>query len=242
MKSTQTVETIDFHLFHGWALTPSIWNQLIARIEESLTDFHPENLNFHLYDRGYFGDTRVLSNPAGQHLNVVITHSLGLHFVPGHLLLKADFTVILSGFVNFHSFSPQKSKKILNRMIDAFQVEPERVLSNFYENMFFPEQVPVGFMNEFLGKWRSTRMIQDLHVLNQGTVSSALFSNQDTVLVFHGEEDKIATCDHAKWLLGKWHMTRGQVFKNAGHAIPVTHTSEIAEHIRNEIIKRYRLS
>jgi hypothetical protein len=228
---------VDIFLFHGWALSPTSWNTFIDTYKENLPDSVIPNTTFHLYNRGYFSDNEFNVNPSQPSTTVIVTHSLGLHFVPLGLLHKADYIFVLSGFMNFHKFGGAHSKRIVNKMIEKLQSEPFEVLKEFYKNMFYPEVMRSNFMDNELAQIRVHRLQNDLNYLNDNIITQRIFSESSKIFLLHGDKDLISSSKHTlNWMI-KMNNVSGRVILNAGHFLPMTHPQILSQYIIAQIDK-----
>lgn len=227
---------VDIFLFHGWGLVPGIWSRLISSIENGIID--SESPAFHLHDRGYFGEEDKTDLIPGGGSNIIITHSLGLHFVPLSLLHKTDMIFVISGFRDFHKTGGDLSNRIVERMISQLRKDPEVVLKDFYRNMFLPESVPDNFMYEMMPNIRLDRLERDLQILNENILSEKIFTENCRINLIHGDGDIIAPAEHSKGWMRKMNNVSGTIMLNGGHAIPITHHEEIAHQIVQKLFNR----
>jgi len=105
------------HAYHGWASDPSIWDWLQT--------FIGQNNVVHRYDRGYFGGKNHIN--LEEQPDVIVTHSMGLMFVPANVLANATFLVVLNGFAFFPSndqATKRKTTAMLGRMKLNLQKDP----------------------------------------------------------------------------------------------------------------------
>ena len=122
------IRTADFYFYHGWAFPPGVWNSVINQIKRSLPEIAGINPDFYVNNRGYFSDPSAIVRMRQGDLQIVVAHSLGLHFVPVSLLHKADVLISISGFLDFHAVQSDLSKKVVERMIKQFDNNPADVL------------------------------------------------------------------------------------------------------------------
>jgi len=234
IRKRNETNTVDLYLFHGWALSPDIWGGLINALKSSTPEF-TSKLNIHLYDRGYFINEPVQNIPKYSGTTIIVTHSLGLHFVPLGLLHKADFIFVISGFLNFHKFGGSHSKRIVNKMIEKLQTDPEIVLKEFYKNMFLPNVMDDNFMREEMKAINVHRLREDLNYLNDVIITQRIFSGRSRISLIHGQNDMISSPRHSlNWLI-KMNAVSGRIIRNAGHSLPITHPVLISEYILSQV-------
>lgn len=232
-----SIRTADFYFYHGWAFPPGVWNSVINQIKRSLPETAGINPDFYINNRGYYSDPSAIVRMRQGDLQIVVAHSLGLHFVPVSLLHKADVLISISGFLDFHAIQAELSKKVIDRMIKQFDNNPGDVLNNFYSNVFHPAPVSPNFQFEDVGNVRLPRLLEDLLFLNSSQLSDRIFPDSCRIYLFHGDQDKIVPAAHTqKWMQGM-NQTSGRIVTGAGHALPVTHADEIVQGI-NKAIQR----
>ena len=97
------------YAYHGWASDASIWNEVASVLGPGVT--------LRRYDRGYFGSVNHLI--LDEKPDVIVTHSMGLMFVPPQILANVRLLVVLNGFGFFPStdvLSRRKTLSILSLM------------------------------------------------------------------------------------------------------------------------------
>jgi len=237
IRRKASIRTADFYFYHGWALPPGVWNSVINQVKRSLPETTGINPDFQINNRGYFSDPSAIVRMRQGDLQIVVAHSLGLHFVPVSLLHKADVLISISGFLDFHAIHPQLSKKVIQRMINQFDKHPSEVLGEFYANVFYPQPVPPNFQFEDVSNIRVARLLEDLMFLNTNQLSDRIFSDSCQIYLFHGNQDHIVPAAHTqKWMMGM-NQTLGRIIVDGGHALPVTHCDDIVQGI-NKAIQR----
>lgn len=235
IRKRKESDNIEVYLFHGWALSPGVWDGLINALKSNENPDSNLNFNFHLYNRGYFSAESSNYFSTGSGTTVIVTHSLGLHFVPLSLLHKADFIFVVSGFLNFHKFGGSYTKRIVNKMIEKLKLEPETVLREFYKNMFLPNVIDDEFMKEEIKGINVQRLMDDLNYLNDVIITQRIFSSRSRISLMHGEGDRISSHRHSlNWMM-KMNNVSGRIIRNAGHSLPITHTKLISEYILSQV-------
>lgn len=231
------IRTADFYFYHGWAFPPGIWNSVINQIKRSLPEIAGINPDFYVNNRGYFSEPSAIVRMRQSDLQIVVAHSLGLHFVPVSLLHKADVLISISGFLDFHAIQPDLSKKVVERMIKQFDNHPSDVLKEFYSNVFHPAPVSPNFQFDDVSNIRLARLLEDLMFLNSNQLSERIFPDSCQIYLFHGNQDRIVPAAHTQqWMMGM-NQTSGRIVIGGGHALPVTHSDEIVQGI-NKAIQR----
>ena len=235
IRSKGVIKSADFYFYHGWAFPPGVWNSVINLVKSQLQNATGVNPDFFINNRGYFSDPAAIVRMRQGDLQVVVTHSLGLHFVPVSLLHKADLIVSISGFHYFHQFEEEKSKKIVEKMLELVQNDPGKLLKEFYTNVFSPNPVSQNYMGDEILNIRTNRLQDDLQLLHTNKLSERIFPDSCKILLFHGQQDRIVDVKHTrKWMMGM-NQTSGRVFDEGGHALPVTHADDIVQGIIQSI-------
>jgi hypothetical protein len=235
IRKRKESDNIEVYLFHGWALSPGVWDGLINALKSTGKSDSNLNFNFHLYNRGYFSAEPSNYFSTGTGTTVIVTHSLGLHFVPLSLLHKADFIFVVSGFLNFHKFGGSHTKRIVNKMIEKLKLEPETVLREFYKNMFLPNVIDDEFMKEEIKGINVQRLMDDLNYLNDVIITQRIFSSRSRISLMHGEGDMISSHRHSlNWMM-KMNNVSGRIIRHAGHSLPITHSKLISEYILSQV-------
>jgi len=218
-----------FIAFHGWGFNDKYW-QLWA-------DYLTEYGYFETYDRGYFNNPKeveILTDPAS---TILITHSFGLHWIDESLFTQADLLIILGGFLYFHPYAAQyrrRSRLILQEMINEFEINPEQVLHDFYENCYAPQDPPQDNMGEI----NHQLLLDDLRYLQNAEQDVQSLKKADKVCIIHGSDDYIVPNKKGRQLYTQM-QGQAQYFeiKNAGHALPYTHYEQCLEFVTPEIEK-----
>lgn len=214
--------------FHGWGFGPRCWKPW----EADLSKFG----RFQTYNRGYFGSGNgEMLSPSKDRQTVLITHSLGLHWIDEALLNSANLLVILGGFLQFHPVAAQykrRSRTILRQMINQFEVYPEKVLRNFYADCYAPREVE----NTEIGELNHQLLLDDLESLDESLVKAEKLKNINKICIIHGSDDHIVPKNKGREIFNQLSKNaRYFEIKNAGHAIPITHYTQCLEFIYPEI-------
>ena len=188
-----------------------------------------------LLDRGYLGGAPVqLSNDHSGEQRILVSHSLGLHFVTIDQLASFAMIVVLSGFASFHGLNPggsSISRKHIARMKRRLRREPEKLLADFYRDCSWPGQLPdFARMNVDL-------LADDLHLLDTAVLRELGASQACRVLILHGALDRIVSVERAAELQALVAGSTLQVIDDAGHGLPFTHARQCLAHI-TEHVKR----
>ena len=234
-RSKGDIKSADFYFYHGWAFPPGVWNSVINLVKSQLQNATGINPDFYINNRGYFSYSAAIVRMRQGDLQVVVTHSLGLHFVPVSLLHKADLIVSISGFHYFHQFEEAKSKKIVTKMLELVLNDPGKLLKEFYSNVFLPNPLSRNYMVDEISHTRTNRLYDDLQLLHSNKLSERIFPDSCKILLFHGLKDRIVDVKHTReWMMGM-NQTSGRVFDDGSHALPVTHADDIVQGIIQSI-------
>jgi hypothetical protein len=110
--------------YHGWGSDASIWDHIEAELGSGI--------ELRRYDRGYFGmahDVAIDDKP-----DVIITHSLGLMFVPKKALILAKKVIIMNGFSHFLSSDGgmmRRTRSMLALMKSNLEMDPSTQVRAF---------------------------------------------------------------------------------------------------------------
>ncbi|MBF0227126.1 MAG: alpha/beta hydrolase [Desulfobacterales bacterium] len=184
-------------------------------------------------DRGYFyGQTTNFSFPLNT-IDVLICHSLGLHFIPEDVLIGTRLLVLFGCFKYFHSEEKKESKlskKIVNAMIKGLKTNPYNLLKEFYTNAYFPDE----FENHLNSNVNHLKLMDDLIFLNNNKFNIEPLKVIPKILIFHGKEDIIVNQSKSIELHESLNNSNLVIFEKGGHALPFTHVSECWDIIRFE--------
>jgi hypothetical protein len=212
-----------FFTYHGWGFDSCFW--------DPWTDFLSNYGLVESYDRGYFNNSKEVKAHGQAESLIIITHSFGLHFVEEDLLNKADLLVITGGFLHFHPNAPKyrkRSRLILQQMIKEFEVKPEKVLHQFYQNCFAPQDEVIEGPEDF----NHQLLLDDLRLLHQSNLEIEGLKKADKICILHGADDQIVPNQKGRQL----HSQLGEKatyfeMKKAGHALPYVHSRQCLEFI-----------
>lgn len=182
-----------------------------------------------LIDRGYWGAALTLDEAVKADWNVLVCHSLGLHFFSQAQLNSFDLLVVLGGFACFHGVEPTNtiSRKHLQRMRLRLAKEPEQLLADFYRDCSWPYELPdFSTINPVL-------LEQDLLLLDSVMFSHRVLQNTRSILI-HGSKDRLVPPGRAHELQS---ILAGQLYEidGAGHGVLFTHRDHCVELIKNHI-------
>lgn len=199
-------------LMHGWGFESSVWDVW----SESL----PESSEVHLHDRGYFGtsgEPRFFLDDTAH--TIVVTHSLGLHFIPKEMFAQITNLVVIGGFLSFHpDEEPAKShsSKIIHSMIERIGQEPDALLDDFYRNCFSPS--PVSYKNP--GRPNGKRLRDDLELLDVHRISVSDLMLVEKLLILYGRNDRILDYRKGEEIHARLPKSTLYLHESEGHALP----------------------
>jgi hypothetical protein len=157
-------------------------------------------------------------------LNIVLAHSFGLHKWSDSDI-KPDILCVSGGFLGFHDVGGPRSKRVVEKMITAFESDPGAVLSAFYGNVFHPQQsslsIPV--------RMNVPKLLQDLRTLNSVSISPNNIKNSDNVLLLQGSLDLIVPREHAEILANEIPEAKVLLLDGEGHGIFFTNPVETCD-------------
>jgi len=214
--------------YHGWGFGASCWDPWMKIL--------PDNLNFKTFDRGYMNGKSTepeLTIKYGKRL--IFTHSFGLHMVPPGQFGEADLVVIFNGFIRFHPQAARfrrRSKLILQQMAKRFQEDSREVMQEFMENVYHPHPPPSSLPDTT----EEQKLLNDLRALGEVEIAVNRLKNAGKICILHGSEDKVVPKIKGRELYNKL-QARSTYFeiRNAGHALPFTHTERCWSLIKPEL-------
>jgi hypothetical protein len=166
------------HAFHGWASDASIWDLVANELGSEVV--------LRRYDRGYFGVERDV--PADEHADVIITHSMGLLFVPVIALASTKRVIILNGFSHFpssDSLSKRRTLSMLSLMKSNLQRDPVAQVHAFCAKAGFrlfeisPDDINIA------------RLASDLDLLATSLITPNHFRESGIIHFVHATGDPI---------------------------------------------------
>lgn len=214
--------------YHGWGFDASCW--------EGWSRLFGEKVMFQRFERGYFSPVKKLPIFSDQNRpNIIFAHSFGLHHCPPEQIRQADLLVIFGGFLYFHPRTAQfkrRSRMALNQMINRLESNPGAVLKEFYKNTFYPQRpwkLPKGEPDQ-------QKLLNDLQALNTHEISPELLKSVNKMCILHGFEDTIVPRTKGRELYDVFQdCAKYLEVKNAGHALPFTHSEQCWQFIEPEI-------
>ena len=158
---------------------------------------------------------------------IITAHSFGsvLAFGKIHDLHKAKALIVYSGFAKFakadDNLSGQPAEAI-QAMKKQLTNNPSGLLKSFYRNMCFPSKCEFNVPETL----NVPALDAGLDILLNCDCRAKLAEIKIPVLIIHGAQDRIVNVKTADELAGNIRVSRLHVFKNAGHAVPFTHSNE----------------
>lgn len=220
---------VDFQFiaYHGWGFDAGYW--------QPWDDFLSNYGVFKTYDRGYFNDPGEVEMLTGSVCTVLISHSFGLHWIEEALLNRADLLIIASGFLHFHPYAAQyrrRSRLILQEMINVLEVNPEKVLNEFYEKCYAPQDPPEIDIQDI----NHQLLLDDLRELKNSELDVLMLNSAKKICILHGSKDHVVPNKKGRQIFNQI-QDKAQYFeiKGAGHALPFTHHRQCLEFVTPEI-------
>lgn len=212
--------------YHGWGFDAGLWQPWAAALEAA-------GIELQRFDRGYFGSPHQPCFSQNPSRKVILAHSYGLHICPAEQMHQADLVLVFSGFSSFHPLSGRsrdRSKSILQIMIQQFEKTPILVLQNFYKKCFSPVEIdPVWretseSFQAHEARLNSALLLQDLKMLDWSIQNLDNLPQTAHAIAFHGQSDCIVpfpdTPEQATHLLAKAEFVS---IPDAGHLLHLTH-------------------
>ena len=211
-KSVVEQNPIQLYFMHGWACDSSIWHKWLNFVDKAIP--------CQIFDRGYFdNDKQNIYLEKTDAKNIVITHSLGIHFLAPEFFEAIDLLVLISGFRYFHeeSLHGKTSAKRTNLMKQRLLKDPIGLLQDFYikcglNSLNYPH--PSHINNQLL--------YDDLLFLDNHEIELERLQQIPTILLLHGDNDQIVSSEHSQ-LMHKL-LPNSQLFihEDAEHALPIS--------------------
>ena len=190
------------HFGHGWAFDAAIWQALAARLPGLAASYA---------DRGYFG---AAGDAAPQEPAVWITHSLGTLLALADGAPQCRALVAIAGFDRFCAGEGVAgvAPRIVDRMLDRFDVAPRQVVAAFREQC--------GCAEPF-GQFDGELLRADLLALRTLDCRAAAAALAIPVLSLHGGRDQILPAAMRGQVLQGVADAGHAVHPGAGHLLPV---------------------
>jgi pimeloyl-[acyl-carrier protein] methyl ester esterase len=211
----QRIEAI---AYHGWGFDRHCWEPWVQR-------FATIGVTLRAADRGYFGAEQSWEfGPASY--NILVTHSYGLHWCPAAQRRSADLLICLAGFAAFHpeeGAAGRRSRRLMARMLAAFETEPAAVLEEFWRNCLDPEadrdieDSSLTRPNLAMADW--ALLDRDLRHLDRCQLDPQVPLPRRSIIV-HGSADRIVPLQQGQFLaeLSQAHWIE---LADSSHGFPV---------------------
>ena len=204
-------------LQHGWAWDADAWQGWGA--------VAGARAKFKVLERGYFGRPAIAWSAIERQTNcqIVVAHSLGLHFLSAACLERVQLLVIVGGFQRFHpeeGVAARRSRRAVQRMLQRLPLEPQGLISDFYTQCF----APAAKECETMETANIPLLERDLKRLHTDQLDLTVVETVPQTLLLHGGADRIVPLERAEHLHSQLPSSQLRVFADAGHALPFTHT------------------
>lgn len=214
--------------FHGWGFDASCWDGWGSLLGKEIT--------LHRADRGYFRRPKKTPVFSGsERPKIIFAHSFGLHCCSHNLIQEANMLVIFGGFLQFHPVAAQykrRSRLVLNQMMNRIQGNPHKVLDDFYANSFYPN-TPWNITGK---EPDEQRLLEDLKKLDTSELEVPYLKSVDKICILHGFDDAIVPRRKGRELYDTFQkQARYLEIKQAGHALPFTHSEQCWKFIKPEL-------
>lgn len=210
-------------LQHGWGYDSNLWNDWVSAYSE---------LDFITPDRGYFWNIKKTGT---EHVEVAVTHSLGLHFLPEKLFQSLKVLVIIAGFQEFHPNTPIErtfSKRIVKHMLRNIKSDADTILKKFYRNSYYPEANKTMVRNDA----DAELLYKDLELLDRHKIDIELLRSPGKVIILHGMKDAIVPHNKAYQLQYSLPGSEIHTIDDGNHMIPVTHRESCFKPLKDFLI------
>ncbi len=123
---------------------------------------------------------------------------------------------------------------IINSMKNNMLKNKSSLLAGFFKNVYYPASLPspIEEIEEITNQFTDEELAKGLDYLKNTDLRYSLKNIKNETLIFHGVKDIIIPVEQATFL--HKHLSNSKLikFKNAGHAINITHANEIAKSIK----------
>ena len=205
---------VEIHAYHGWGFSSNFWDALKSEI--------PSDIIFKAADRGYYGSHFEPEFSHNVDFKILFTHSFGLHWCLASKINTSDVLVLFNGFGSFlplDGFERKKALNILQRMYNKFSIEPDRVLTTFFDRCFFPE--PKNTLP--LSEYDKSLLEVDLRALEN--LSFKKITPNLHIISLFGEKDQIVSPEITKHMNMQIGVRHSKIFDGVGHALPAVKSS-----------------
>jgi pimeloyl-[acyl-carrier protein] methyl ester esterase len=197
---------------HGWGFDADFWQP----VAERLPDFRPRSL-----DLGFFGEPEAPSVERP----LVVAHSMGLAWALARVPRPWAGVVAVNGFARFTrcpSFIEGVAPRLVERMLNRFDAEPELVLRDFLSRCGVAAPTLDGFHHD--------RLRAALAWLADCDERATLDMLPCPLLALSGTRDVVVSepMSRAAFLNRDLVLAEG-----AGHTLPLSHPDWVASQIRH---------
>lgn len=205
--------------FHGWGLSSQFWGPISLG----------PSWETYVFDRGYFGEQVMFDDLP--RIDLIVAHSYGLHWIPKHLLQSCSGIIALNSFQKFVPSSPLeavKTKRVLQKMKNAFLENPHLVLEQFYSNVFNP--FPVTFqVPDFI---HHSLLLHDLNAMTENEfVLNESLKGKKWLIISSLNDSILGGSKRDNWKIPKLSL-KTKLIVDGSHAVWVTNQKEIIQSIR----------
>jgi hypothetical protein len=213
----------NFILVHGWAFDSSFWSGLKILLEKKTfcSEVTCIDLGFFLSESKKKKNLKILKN------QIFVVHSLGLQWFLNKKI-NCELLINFFGSPNFIKFqNNQKMKKrILNKMISKFRVNPDLVLKDFYSKCgqkYSNKKINKNILLNYLIDLRDKDQEKEFMMQNFKKVS------------FFNKKDKIFSS--SKYMLENLRDKNHQIFflDENEHSLPFSNPSKTLELIEKSL-------
>lgn len=199
--------------YHGWGFDSAIW----TGISELLSAWRMSCV-----DRGYFGDSRP---PLEDGPCLSVTHSFGTMLALREPPPRCIGIVAINGFDRFaaNGTSPGIHPRVLKRMTDRFESDPETVLREFRQRCGCDAHFP-AIDTQALGK--------DLRNLAALDCSALDTARNLPILSLQGDADPILHHAMREAVFAQANRVERRTIPDGGHLLPLTEPEECARAIQ----------
>lgn len=196
--------SVEALFFHGWGFDQELWRSWSQKWKGIAPSFG---------ERGYFFKDK--KEPLFVHkksFKIIVTHSLGLHFVKKELLQACDLLVVMGGFIDFvgdDKFRLAQIRAMQRKLIS----DPKLVLEDFYALCDVPLALSSLCNSKLLG--------EELLFLNKSRLDLKSFHAVPNILIFHGGNDQIVSLKKGQELSKALKNSFFFMIPNAGHFFPL---------------------
>ncbi len=202
------------HAYHGWAGNADLWLPLASELAD--------DAQFLVFDRGYYGNSRVVD--ASIVPDVLVVHSMGWMFVPETTLYQARKVIFLNSFANFiptPADAARRVRAVVSMMQANLSRNPYAQVAAFCETAVLPNpSVQVDDVD--------AKLLQaDLENLVTRRLTPESFEPTSCLMFVHASNDSIvhpaATLDTCSAFPQSEHLS----LESSQHNLPISHVGMI---------------